>query len=159
MINKVYISLGSNLGQKEQNINQAIILLNNSVGKIIKNSSIHFSEPWGFTSNNNFANKVIELLTELSPFELLNRTKLIEKKLGRTSKSINNIYTDRIIDIDILFYNDLILESENLTIPHKFIHEREFELIPLNEIACTYKHPIYNKTISKLLEELKQKSH
>ncbi len=155
MINTVYILLGSNLENKEQNLINAIKLLQKNVGEIIKSSTFYYSEPWGFKSDNEFVNQAIKIKTQLNPKDLLKQTKLIENKLGRKNKSNNSIYFDRIIDIDILFYNDLILETLDLTIPHPLLHKRLFTLNPLNEIAVDFIHPVFKESISKLLDNLK----
>jgi len=128
----VYLGLGSNLGNKEGNLKKAIVFLRD-LGKVISVSSFYQSKPWGFESENDFLNAAISIETSLSPFELLAGTQEIEKKMGRTSKS-NGSYSDRIIDIDILLYDDLALDTPELKIPHPLLQERDFVLIPLAEI-------------------------
>jgi len=155
VINTVYILLGSNLGNKEQNLKKTIDLINNNIGEIINFSNIYYSKPWGFNSNNEFVNQAIKINTQLSPVDLLKHTQFIEKEIGRENKPNKNIYTDRIIDIDILFYNDIIHETSDLIIPHPLLHKRLFTLKPLNEIAGNFIHPIFKKSISKLLDNLK----
>ena len=154
MINTVYILLGSNLGNKEQNLIKAIDLLKKSVGDIVNSSTFYYSESWGFKSDNDFVNQAIEIKTLLNPIDLLKQIKLIEKKIGRKNKSKNNIYSDRIIDIDILFYNDLIIDTKDLIIPHPLLHKRLFTLKPLSEIIENFIHPIFNKSIRELLSEV-----
>ena len=129
----VYLGLGTNLGNKEDNLKKAIVFLDD-LGEIISISSFHRSKPWGFESENDFLNAVVSIETSFSPFELLAGTQEIEKKMGRTNKSNEN-YSDRVIDIDILFYDELILDTLELKIPHPLLQERDFVLIPLAEIA------------------------
>lgn len=152
--NVVYLSLGSNVGDKFLHLNNAIDELR-LIGKIEDISPIFESQPWGFESDNQFYNTTVMLRTQLSPNELLSKTKQIEKKLGRTQKTQNNIYSDRIIDIDILFYNNLVFSSEELTIPHPLLQKRTFVLYPLQRIAPDLKHPILNKTIESLYKNCK----
>lgn len=157
MINTAYILLGSNLGNKEQNLNNAKDLLKKYVGDIEKYSTYFYSEPWGFESINKFINQAIEIKTQLSPLDLLKQTQFIEKKIGRKTKTNNNVYSDRIIDIDILFYNNIIYKSNELIIPHPLLHKRLFVLEPLNEIANNLTHPILNKNINSLLNDIDKK--
>lgn len=134
MTNHCYLSLGTNLGNKEENILEAYRRIEECVGAIIRRSSFYRSEPWGFESENEFVNTVICCETCLTPHEVLSATQQIEHEMGRTVKSINGEYHDRIIDIDILLYNDLSINEPNLTIPHPLMHERDFVMIPLKEI-------------------------
>ena len=152
MINTVYILLGSNLGNKEQNLINAKNLLNKYVGDVISSSTFFYSEPWGFESKHNFVNQAIKITTKLQPINLLKQTQFIEKKIGRKNKTNNADYSDRVIDIDILFYNDLIYDAHNLKIPHPLLHKRLFTLKPLNEIASEFVHPVLNLKISELLK-------
>ncbi len=133
-IHKIYLGLGSNLGNKEENLKKALDLLSQKIGDIIAVSSFYTSEPQGFISENSFLNAAVSMHTKLSPFALLDETQKIERQLGRKQKT-RKAYTDRIIDIDILFYDDLTLNTPELTIPHPHIAEREFVLVPLSEIA------------------------
>jgi 2-amino-4-hydroxy-6-hydroxymethyldihydropteridine diphosphokinase len=130
----VYLALGSNLGDKNHNLLSATTLIAERIGVLSAVSSIYESEPWGFDSDNSFLNQVIKVETNLEPLELLAITQEIEKKIGRTEKT-NHSYQDRIIDIDIILYNDLIYESERLTLPHPLYKERDFVMKPLMEIA------------------------
>jgi len=122
------------LGNKEENLKKALDLLSQKIGDIIAVSSFYTSEPQGFISENSFLNAAVSMHTKLSPFALLDETQKIERQLGRKQKT-RKAYTDRIIDIDILFYDDLTLNTPELTIPHPHIAEREFVLVPLSEIA------------------------
>ncbi|MFA5046473.1 MAG: 2-amino-4-hydroxy-6-hydroxymethyldihydropteridine diphosphokinase [Paludibacter sp.] len=146
----VYLGLGTNLGEKERNLHDAVSALGFEVGNVLRLSAFHGSLPWGFESPNDFLNAVVLIETNLSPSKLLNKTQEIEKNLGRIKKSNVN-YTDRIIDIDILFYDNLIIEQPKLKIPHPLIMERDFVLIPLAEIAPDLIHPVLKKKIFELL--------
>lgn len=130
----VYLSLGSNLGDREATMRRAIGLLNERAGSVDRQSSFIETEPWGFESTNKFLNMCVRLLTTLSPEQLLLATKQIEHELGRTQKSVNGQYHDRPIDIDILMYDDVHIDSNDLTLPHPHMQEREFVMKPLREI-------------------------
>ena len=130
----VYLSLGSNLGDRKATMRRAIGLLNERAGSIDRQSSFIETEPWGFESTNKFLNMCVRLLTTLSPEQLLLATKQIERELGRTQKSVNGQYHDRPIDIDILMYDDVHLDSDDLTLPHPHMQERAFVMKPLREI-------------------------
>lgn len=130
----VYLSLGSNLGDRKATMRRAIGLLNERAGSVDRQSSFVETEPWGFESTNKFLNMCVRLLTTLSPEQLLLATKQIERELGRTQKSVNGQYHDRPIDIDILMYDDVHLDSNDLTLPHPHMQEREFVMKPLCEI-------------------------
>lgn len=130
----VYLSLGSNLGDREATMRRAIGLLNERVGSVDRQSSFIETEPWGFESTNKFLNMCVRLLTTLSPEQLLLATKQIERELGRTQKSVNGQYHDRPIDIDILMYDNVHIDSDDLTLPHPHMQEREFVMKPLREI-------------------------
>lgn len=134
---RVSFGLGSNLGDKVQNLHNAIYKIENRIGPVLSQSDFIQSEPVGFISENNFTNAVIIVETSLSPTEILQATKTIEIELGRTHKSVSTpsgkIYSDRIIDIDILLYDDISIETEELTIPHPLMQEREFVMIPLRQ--------------------------
>ena len=153
-INKVFLSLGSNIGDRIHNLSLARSKVFNEVGKSIINSKIYESEPWGYKFQASFLNQVIIIETYLSSKEVLEQILNIEKKLGRIRKGR---WGSRNIDIDILFYNDEIINLSNLIIPHPLIQNRNFILIPLNEIAKNYVHPQINKTISQLLKLSKDK--
>jgi 2-amino-4-hydroxy-6-hydroxymethyldihydropteridine diphosphokinase len=148
---KLYILLGGNLGDKGKIFSEARVNLNSLIGEITAQSAVYETEPWGFESTDLFWNQVLEITTRLSPEEVLRKTQQTELELGRIRKS--NQYDSRIIDIDILFYGDEIIELPNLEIPHPRIQERKFVLVPLNEIAPGLKHPVFQKTISQLLAE------
>ncbi len=130
----VYLGLGTNLGDKQKNLNDAIRMLGNQVGEVEKVSSVIETEPEGFKSDNMFLNAVVKVRTTLSPFELLDITQDVEKSLGRKEKSSNGIYHDRVIDIDILLYDDINISTPRLVIPHPRMAQREFVMTPLTEI-------------------------
>ncbi len=151
---RVYLGLGTNTGNKNENLTRAIELLSLALGSPVALSGIIESEPWGFESENRFLNCVAAFDTTFSPTLLLDTTEEIERTLGRTRKSLNGQYSDRIIDIDILFYGNEIIESERLTIPHPLLHKRDFVLLPLQEIAPLLVHPRLHKKIEELAKEL-----
>jgi 2-amino-4-hydroxy-6-hydroxymethyldihydropteridine diphosphokinase len=149
-MNRVYIQLGSNLGDREGYLKQSQVMLIDEIGLIIKKSRIYESSPWGVENQGSFLNQVLLLETDIKPFDLLDIILNIEKQMGRVRIEK---WGERIIDIDILFYNDEIIETNNLCIPHPYISKRRFVLSPLDEIAKNYIHPILQKTINKLLSE------
>jgi len=134
----VLLSLGTNLGDREQNLNNAIDLIIKRIGKVEKKSSFYKTAPDGFVSENDFLNAVIAVKTKLSVYQVFKQTRKIEKILGRSKKSKNEIYTDRIIDIDILTYNNLIINKKKLTLPHPKLHLRKFVTEPLAEILPNF---------------------
>lgn len=132
-----YLSLGSNLGNKEDNLTKAVSLISEKVGNVVRRSSFYYSEPWGFQSENSFVNLCIAVETSLAPLDLLHSTQLIERTMGRTRKSKDGLYHDRIIDIDILLYGDQHISLPELQIPHPLMTRRDFVMIPLREIMDT----------------------
>ena len=149
----VYLGLGTNLGNKEANLRTAIYKLQERIGKQVSLSSFYETAPWGFESDHSFLNAAIGLETSLPPIEILHITQEIEKELGRTKKSVNGSYSDRLIDIDILLYDNLVLQTPELTIPHPLMTERDFVMKPLIEIAGNVIHPTRQKTLSELYQE------
>ena len=150
-----YLSLGSNKGDRIGFVQQATSLLNASDGiSLIRTSAFYESEPWGMDSKNWFVNAVVEIKTTLSPQELLTQCQRIETQLGRKRLDDTKEYQDRTIDIDILFYNKEIVNDENLTIPHKFLHLRAFTLVPLLELIPNFEHPLLHKTIAQLHDDI-----
>ena len=129
-----YLSLGSNLGDRHATMQSAILLLGKQAGTVDRVSSAIETEPWGFKSANKFLNMCVRIITPLSPEQLLATTKDIELQLGRTTKSVNGQYHDRPIDIDILTYDDIHINTPSLTLPHPHMHERDFVMIPLREL-------------------------
>lgn len=134
VIHQVYLSLGANIGNRKRTIRQAVELIGAQVGEVVRLSSLYETEPWGFSSPNKFINACVCCHTALTPHQVLVATQRIERELGRMSKSVDGEYHDRIIDIDILLYDDLVVDEPGLQIPHPHMHEREFVLRPLREI-------------------------
>lgn len=130
----VYLALGSNIGDRRNALSEAIRLIDERVGRVDKVSSFMETEPWGFKSEFKFLNAVLSVQSMLSPIEILHITQNIEKEMGREKKSLGGIYHDRIIDIDLLMYDSLQLNTPELTLPHPHMKEREFVMIPLMEI-------------------------
>lgn len=150
----VYLSLGSNKGDRIGYVQQATSLLSAVDGiNIIRTSAFYETEPWNMVSDTWFVNAVIEVKTTLLPETLISECQRIEKQLGRT-RSNEDAYDDRTIDIDVLFYNKDIINKENLTIPHKYVHLRAFTLVPMLELAADFVHPVLHKTISELHNDL-----
>lgn len=141
----IYFGIGTNLGNREENLRTALQLLHERVGECLACSSIHRSAPQGFVSDNEFSNIVAVCETDYPPEEVLTITQQIERDMGRTEKSINGIYHDRVIDIDLLkatHHSSLITHhSSNLTLPHPRMNERDFVLIPLHEVETILNHP------------------
>lgn len=149
-----YLSLGSNFGDRIGYVQQATSLLGAVNGiSLIRTSAFYETEPWNMDSENWFVNAVVEIKTSLLPQTLLLECQRIEQQLGR-KRPEGSKYTDRTIDIDILFYNKDIVNCENLTIPHKFVHLRAFTLVPLLELIPNFEHPVLHKTISELHSDL-----
>lgn len=155
---KIYLGLGTNLGNREFNIQQAIVMLSQRVGIILAISSTYETKPEGFDSDNYFLNAACQIATELSPLEVLAVTQQIELEMGRTTKSSDTGYTDRIIDIDLLLFEDQIIDLPNLQIPHPEISQRLFVLDPLVEIAPHVSHPTLNITLQQLKNSLNEPS-
>ena len=153
-VHKVYLGLGSNQGDRQQNLSRAITLITNRIGPITDQSDLFVTEPVGFRSSHLFYNMSIGLETTLTAIEVLKATQQIEKELGRKKKSVNGIYHDRLIDIDILLYDDETIHSPSLTIPHPRMKERRFVLEPLAQIAPQLVIPNETKTITELLADI-----
>ncbi len=154
MLHRVFLGLGSNLGDKEKNINGAYTWIEERIGKIVSKSAFYVTPPEGFISENWFVNAVCEVVTEVPVDDIFVTTQAIERQLGRTEKSENGNYTDRQIDIDILMIDDLIIDTPELMVPHPRMHLREFVLIPFSEIAPQILHPVLKQTIGDLLKKL-----
>ena len=133
-MHKIYLGLGSNLGNRKENLAYAIRFIGERVGKVLRVSSFIETEPWGFESENTFVNAVILCETDLTPRQVLLATQKIERELGRTHKSVGGHYADRLMDIDILLYDDLRVDEPDLQIPHPLMLKRDFVMIPLREI-------------------------
>lgn len=151
MKHQAYILLGSNLGDRTQHLQQARAMLELNCGKLLRESSIYESPPWGFDAEQSFLNQVLKIETDQSPAELLTRLLSIEKQMGRERNG--SAYSSRIIDLDILYYESLVLNEPLLSIPHPRLHLRRFTLLPLAEIAADFVHPLLNLTNAELLKK------
>ena len=149
-MNDVFLLLGSNLGDRQAYLQQAIKHIDREIAPVITRSSVYETQSWGKTDEPDYLNQVIQLKTDIPAKEILHKILNIEKMMGR-KREIK--WGSRIIDIDILFYNDLVLDTPGLVIPHPFLQERRFTLIPLAEIAPAYVHPKLHKTVTELLED------
>lgn len=150
----VYLSLGSNKGDRIGFVQQATSLLGAVEGiSIIRTSAFYETEPWNMNSETWFVNAIVEIKTNLSPQNLLQECQRVEKQLGRKEKNGHD-YEDRTIDIDILFYNKDIINDENLVVPHKYLHLRAFTLVPLLELIPDFEHPVLHKSIIDLHNDL-----
>lgn len=137
MIHTVYLGLGSNIGNRKRMIAQAIENINKQVGVVVRQSALYETKPWGFESPNDFINAAICCETELAPRALMRKLQSIEQQMGRVGKTIGEQYQDRVIDIDILLYDDIKVNEPDLKIPHPYMREREFVMTPLKEIFPT----------------------
>ncbi len=148
---KLFLLLGGNLGDKAQIFSTARRRLEEELGAIIERSSVYETEPWGFDCEDLFWNQVVVIETKLTPVEVLKFTKSIELELGRIRKAAR--YTSRLIDIDLLFYDDLVFHEPDLELPHPRMIDRRFVLEPLAEVAADFIHPVFKQSIVGLLEE------
>lgn len=153
-MNRVYLLTGGNLGDRLMHVTRAKEAIVAKTGTLLKASSIYETAPWGIFEQPAFFNQVLLLETSMCANELLKQILLIEEEMGR----VRNVkFGPRFIDIDILFFNEDIINNEHLTVPHAEIQNRRFVLAPMNELAPDYNHPILKKTISTLLEDCKDK--
>ena len=152
-LNKAYIALGTNIGNWKNNLNQAILSIS-KLGVITQLASVYLSHPFGYVQQHYFYNSALKLETTLSPYGLFDELQIIEKKLQKNKFFVNG---PRKIDLDIIFFNKLILKSRKLTIPHYEAHLRDFVLLPLMEINPFYMHPLKKETISTIYKKLKDK--
>jgi 2-amino-4-hydroxy-6-hydroxymethyldihydropteridine diphosphokinase len=151
-VHQLILLLGSNIPDRSSYINKSIKLISNSVGTIVKQSSVYESEPWGFVASVAFLNQIVLVETKFEPQEVLAITQKIEGLLGRKKKEGEG-YESRTIDIDILFYDDEKVEFPGLIIPHPHVHERLFTLLPLVEVDPGWVHPVVGKTARQLLSD------
>lgn len=150
LVHQTWISLGSNLGDRAAQLALARRLMADTCGKILRISGIYESTAWGFESDHMFFNQCLHMETTLPPGSLLQLILGIERKMGR--KRNGGGYTDRVIDLDILLYDDLVIQSEHLKVPHPRMETRKFVLLPLHEIAAGKEHPVTGLTVGEMLE-------
>jgi len=155
-MNLIYLSLGSNLGQREQFLQEALKLIQNRIGGIESVSRYYESEAWGFSSENSFYNCCLSLQTTIEPLPLMDLLLEIEQEMGRLRQGMG--YSDRLIDIDMLFYGDRQMDHPRLTLPHPSMGDRRFVLAPLAEIAPLLIHPVTGISITKMLQECADES-
>ncbi len=151
-MNTVYLQLGSNLGERADLLLAAVVAIGSRVGRIKEESKVYESTPWRVEGQQNYLNQILKVETKLTAEQVLETILDIEKDLGRIRLEK---WGERLIDIDIIFYNDAIIETATLCVPHKHMHKRLFVLTPLNNIASEIIHPKYNKTVQQLLEQCK----
>lgn len=145
----VFLGIGSNLGNREENLNIALGRISGEIGIVLISSSVYETEPWGFDTDNQFLNMVVKVETMNEPPALIEALLGIEKSMGRERDKEK--YSSRVIDIDILFYEDIVIAAGDLKIPHPNIHERRFVLVPLVEIAPDFIHPVFQKSVKEIL--------
>ena len=149
----VFVLLGSNLGERELLVNQACKMMGERCGEIVAKSRLYESEPWGFQSEHWFLNQVVKISTSMSPDDLMLTLLSIEKELGRDRTTPHEGYVSRPMDLDILYYDNEIIDTQLVAVPHPRLHQRRFTLLPLCDIAPDFVHPILKKTNRQLLEE------
>ena len=162
---RVVLLAGGNIGDVKTRLQRAQQLINNRVGAVLRCSNRYESEPWGFAARTRFSNQALLVSTDLAPEEVLDAIQAIEAELGRDREAeqrekerSKEPYASRTIDIDMLFYDDLVLRTERLTLPHPLLAEREFALAPVIEIMRERRHPVTGRTLEELLAELKQRN-
>ena len=151
-MNKVFLLIGGNMGDRLQNLHQAIALLSATCGPVIQQSAVYETAAWGKTDQAAFLNQALLLTTLLTPQELITNILSVEEQMGRRRMEKNG---PRVIDIDIIFYNEVVMHEPHLIIPHPQLQNRRFVLVPLVEIAPEFVHPVFHKTIDELLKECK----
>jgi len=155
-MSKVFLGIGTNLGDRERNLEVAIEKIGEHIGNILQTSSVYETPPWGLEAENDFLNMVVSVETSHSPAEIIKNIAVIESMMGRERNQ--DRYSSRIIDIDILLYDDLVITEKGLKIPHRLMHERKFVLVPFCELAPDLIHPILKKPMRVLLEECRDRS-
>ncbi|WP_460937348.1 2-amino-4-hydroxy-6-hydroxymethyldihydropteridine diphosphokinase [Spirosoma humi] len=151
----IYLLLGANLGNRTKTLQRAVDLIAEYVGPVTQQSVLYETAPWGVTDQPTYLNQVLAVDTTLLPEDILGQTQTIEQELGRVRFEK---WGARVIDIDILYYDDLVQQSDTLTIPHPYLHQRRFTLVPLAEIAPDFMHPVLLKTTTELLAECTDES-
>ncbi|NML21066.1 2-amino-4-hydroxy-6-hydroxymethyldihydropteridine diphosphokinase [Pseudoflavitalea sp. G-6-1-2] len=149
-MNKVYLLIGGNMGNREEQLKHAIELIHNGIGNVAKVSSLYETAAWGKTDQPAFLNQALLVNTHLQPLDLLQHTLAIEQEMGRKRMEKNG---PRTIDIDIMFYNHAVIDEPSLTVPHPAMAQRRFVLEPLAELAPDFQHPVHHKSITQLLDE------
>lgn len=157
-MSEAIISLGSNLGDKKRNLADALQMLGDRRCSVVAVSHLYETEPWGFVTDDVFLNQIAVVETTLSPRELIDILLDIERQLGRSRTSTSQGYSSRPIDLDVIFFDDLITDDTHITLPHPKMHLRRFVLEPLNELRPNFIHPLFNKTVAQLLKECDDKS-
>ena len=150
-LHKIVLSIGSNQGDRVRNLGEACRQIELRLGKAILISSIYETEPWGFEAPDSFLNQALMIASAMGPGEVLKTVQKIEEEMGRTHRL--NFYTSRIIDIDIIFYDHLLIKQPDLIIPHPLMQLRKFVLIPLNEIIPEFIHPVIKASIAQILDQ------
>lgn len=156
-MNIVFLGIGSNLGDRFSFLKNAVTGIEEYIGSVLRVSSVYETDPWGFETSDRFLNMVVEAETQLTPSGVLGAVLMIEAHLGRIRNEKQ--YSSRVIDIDILLFNDLVIDKKNLKVPHPLMHERKFVLVPLCEIAPDLVHPVLKKSISSLVESCPDKAN
>ncbi len=155
-MHRIFLGLGGNLGNKQQNFEKVKLYIEKEIGEIVDQSSVYETPPWGFLAEEDFWNQVLFVITEHQPEELIAKIQKIENLFGRNRDT--GYYVSREMDVDVLYFDDLSFTSDNLIIPHPKIEQRLFVLVPLNEIAPAFKHPVLEMTNRQLLEKCKDES-
>lgn len=145
---KVYLCLGGNIGDTRNYLQNAVAMISRRIGRIVSQSAVYQSEPWGFNAEQMFLNQVVVAETELEPHAVLELCLQIEAELGRTRSG--NGYEPRTIDIDIVFFGQQIVNQPDLQVPHPLMHRRNFVLRPLCDVAADFVHPIFGLTVKQL---------
>ncbi len=156
---QVILSIGANLGQREKNLQQAIDMIDSHIGSVNAVSSLYETEPWGFSADSWFLNIALSVDTFMQPFALLHVTQEIERRIGRTEKTVSGQgYQSRVIDIDIIFFDQLVITTAELSVPHPLMHKRNFVLQPVSDIAPNFVHPLLNQRVKDLLDTCEDKT-
>jgi 2-amino-4-hydroxy-6-hydroxymethyldihydropteridine diphosphokinase len=155
-MNQVFLCIGGNLGNREENLAEALMFIDFNFGDVVRTSAIYESPAWGMTNAPAFLNQVVEIKTKLDALALLQEIDELEEFFGRERKS--GVYLNREMDVDILLFNQETIDLPKLQVPHPRMHERRFVLVPLAELVPDYSHPTLNQTIAQLLEKCEDKS-